>query len=543
MKAAIASSVVVLASGLTAKPDSMREVFDDFTDFATRIPFAKYPDKIFRRITDCMKTAGPTLYPLASDAAWTGWTQYGIQGGQPDDPWSVNNSAPWMEYDPRNLTYDGHGIPVIEPCNTLSNLAYYRIIPDICAKRGTLAMDDGYINAIIQGFATLGMGSSFFHGSRTHLGYTLDNVPISVIAYQHFQLMTSSLKPGANDTDSVLHELSTSPRAYNGRALATKLHNIPIEFGLGDWLSRLNALDQPQYFLTFGAIIINGLTLFAPDSVSDEIIKLASSLFKLSPKVTAFLEDSFVPTIRGSMANIQLTLAEKATVVSKGVGTLVKLLYAYFWQECQFKYGILYNPTWNVFGALLIPAVNALSNKLTGFEHPDASIQMSEDIYPGQEWCRVKHTSPHAKWHEQSANGLMDLGYFADAVKTIIDTAQVRQASRTNNVRTDSVGSEVVFTTAVFDEWASEMQALPWSERYIVTQAFVHAVNDIVVDMDQCSTSVVDGSITWDDLACYLASIHSAADFVEKLFREISTHHDLAVSQVQRTPAGRLVVV
>jgi hypothetical protein len=547
MKAAIVSLVVVLASGLTAKPDSMHEVFDDFAHFATRIPFAKYPDELFRRITDCMETAGPTLYPKASDAAWTGWTQYGIQGGQPDDPWSVNNTAGWMEYDPRNLTYQGHGIIVIEPCNTVSNLAYYRIIPEICTKRGKLTMDDGYINAIIQGFATLGMGSSFMHGSRTQLGGAFDNIPISVIAYQYFQLMTSSLKPlifpGVNDTDSVLHELSTTPRAYNGRVLATKLHNIPIEFGLDDWQSALNALDRPQYFFTFGAIIINALTTFAPDSISDGIIKLSCSLFQLTPEVTAFLEHTFVPVIRGSMVNIQLTLAEKASVLSKGVGTIIKLLYAFMWQEGIFKYGILYNPTWNVFGALLIPAVNALSNKLTGFEHPDASIQMGEDIYPGQEWCRVKHTSPHAKWHQQSANGLMDLGYFADAVRTVIDNAQARQASRTDSVRTGSVGSDVVFTTAVFDEWAADMQAQSWSEGYVVTQAFVHAVKDIVVDMDRCSTGVADDSITWEDLACYLESITSAADFVQKLFREISAYHDLLATQVQRTPNARLVLV
>ena len=68
------------------------------------------------------------------------------------------------------------------------------------------------------------------------------------------------------------------------------------------------------------------------------------------------------------------------------VGTLIKLLYAFMWQEGIFKYGVLYEPAWNVFGALLIPAVNSLSNKLTGFDHPDASIQASDAIYPGQEY-------------------------------------------------------------------------------------------------------------------------------------------------------------
>merc|ERR1712232_490140 len=147
------------------------------------------------------------------------------------------------------------------------------------------------------------------------MGY--DNIPISVIAYQFFQLMTDSLKPEGNGTDSVLHELSASPRAYNGRVLATKIHTIPLHFELDDWQSALDALDRPQYFFTFGAIIINGLTLIAPDFISDPIIKLAMSLFSLGTEVREFIEHTFVGTIRGAMKPIHLTLSEKAAISSK----------------------------------------------------------------------------------------------------------------------------------------------------------------------------------------------------------------------------------
>jgi hypothetical protein len=529
----------------------MREVFNDLTDFATRVPFAKYPDDEFKKLTDCLATAGPSLYPTASDAAWTGWTQFGINGGGPDDPWSVNNTAEWMEYDPRNLTYKGHRIPIIEPCNTVSNLAYYRIIPDICTNRAKIGMSDAYVNAIIQGFATLGMGSSFMHGSRTQLGDAFDNIPIGVIAYNQFQLMTESLKPGANGTVSILHELSPSPRAYDGRVLAMKLHTIPLHFELNDWKSALKKLDQPDYFFTFGAIAINALTLIFPDAISDKIIHTVMPWFDFSPEAQAFLVDSFVPTIRSATSNLHLTIKEKTTLLSKGAGTVIKLLYAFAWQEHFFKYGLLYDATWNVFGALLIPAMNSLANKLTGFEHPDSSIQKSEAIYPGQEWCRVKHTAPHAKWHEESANGFMDLGYLANDVKILIDTAQAREASRRTSLRhsngrrfdgTDD-SSEVFLTVDVIDSWVAEMKAQPWSEGYLVTQAFALAVKDIVSDMDKCENGVTDGTITREDIGCYLTGISSAGDFMQKLYEDIQSYYKRGLSQVHNTPNSNPLLV
>jgi len=518
---------------------TMREVFDDLTQFGVQLPLIRYPSKTFDEITFCMSTAGDTLYPSASDASWTGWTQFGINRGQPGDPWSLDNSAPWMEYDPRNLTFQKNKIPIIEPCNTVSNLAYYRIIPDLCANRDKLTMDDGYVNAMIQGFATLGMGSSFMHGSRTSLGGAFDNIPISVIAYQYFQLMTDSLT-AKNGTHSVLHELSESPRAYDGRVLATKLHTIPLEHELNDWHTALNKLDRPQYYFTFGAIIINALTLLAPPAVNDVLIPPLMSAFGLSDEVQKFLLNTFIPTIRDATADINLSLKQRGELVSKFAGTLVKLLYAFMWQEQVVKYNAIYDPTWNLFGALLMPALNALSNSLTGFYHADASIQMAgEGIYGGQHYCRVKATAPHAKWHEVSANGLMDLGYMADAVKVQIDAAKKAAASSGDDIH----GSEVFMTTDIIDSWAADLKAEDWTEGYLVQNAFALVVKGIAKDMDKCTTGQADGSITWDELACYVGGIKSSADFIDKLFQSIQSHYKPTLSQVHSTPFANPVFV
>ena len=58
-------------------------------------------DEHWGAITVCLGTAGDSLYPAASDAAWIGWTRFGINGGFPNDPWRINNMAAYKEYGQR----------------------------------------------------------------------------------------------------------------------------------------------------------------------------------------------------------------------------------------------------------------------------------------------------------------------------------------------------------------------------------------------------------------------------------------------------------
>ena len=55
-----------------------------------------------------------------------------------------------------------------------------------------------------------------------------------------------------------------------------------------------------------------------------------------------------------------------------------------------------------------------MANLLTGFVHTDKDAQSCTNVYPGDSRCRVQQ--PHSKWHEESANGLTDLAFLADAL-------------------------------------------------------------------------------------------------------------------------------
>lgn len=498
----------------------MKDSFDSLTRFATRLPTSHYPKDKWAAITDCMATASTGLWPTASDAAWDGWTQFGINGGTANDPWRADNpSCGFYETDPRNMTFRGQKFPIIEPCNTLSNLAYYRILPDLCNVRNNLTMSDEYVDALLGGFATLGMGSSFMHGSRTQLGGTFDNTPIGVIAYQYHQLMTDSLTSGVNGTDSVLHEISPTPRAYDGRTLAKKMIEIPLDFEIGDWNDALLGLDVPDYFFTFSTIIVNAFTLMLPDAVSDFFINFAINLFgnMLSDDVRVFITQTYVTNIRGAV-DFQLTLQEKEALLPIFLGTVMKLLWAFVWQEQTFVYSFVFNAEWNIAGNLATPTLFKLANKLTGFTHDDLDYQQNKDIYPGQLTCNVKASAPHAKWHEVSATGLMDLAFMSDAVRTYIDTAKARDSP---SYATSE--NEVFIRTDIIDEWAAEIAAEPLNA---VELDFVAVVKDLVHDADSCDSGEADGTITWKEMACFLGKSDGT---LKRVFDAITASKDVYV--------------
>jgi hypothetical protein len=234
------------------------------------------------------------------------------------------------------------------------------------------------------------------------------------------------------------------------------------------------------------------------------------SLFQLEDDVRAFILDSYVPAVRDATVDVKLDLKSKAELLKVFAGTMVKLLYAFVWQEEIFQYKLVYNMEWNVLGALLTPAVNSLANRLTGFLHSDETIQKSEAVYPGQDFCKVKHTAPHAKWHEISANGLMDLAYMADRVKAAIEAGK-------HQVEAEEPGIPI----SMVEDWAQELAKEPLTEASAASAAFVPTVRQIVGAMDGCS-GAADGQVTAADVACFVATIDSREGFVTDLFRAIS---------------------
>jgi phosphoribosyl 1,2-cyclic phosphodiesterase len=61
---------------------------------------------------------------------------------------------------------------------------------------------------------------------------------------------------------------------------------------------------------------------------------------------------------------------------------------------------------------------NRWSSDLSGIPQTDEAVITSIDLYPGVQFCR--NYSPHSLWHEESANGLLELVLMADSVNNIL---------------------------------------------------------------------------------------------------------------------------
>ena len=69
-------------------------------------------------------------------------------------------------------------------------------------------------------------------------------------------------------------------------------------------------------------------------------------------------------------------------------------------------------------GGALLPDVNAFANSFSKFPQTDSNVENSFEVYPGDVHCR--HYSPHAIWHEESANGLLEIVFLTDAINGIL---------------------------------------------------------------------------------------------------------------------------
>jgi hypothetical protein len=80
-----------------------------------------------------------------------------------------------------------------------------------------------------------------------------------------------------------------------------------------------------------------------------------------------------------------------------------------------------------------MPYINGVFSKISGFPQTDSYVTAAENVYPGDKQCKVY--SPHAVWHEQSANGFVEVIMLADYVNGVLSKAiAARDASEKDNM-------------------------------------------------------------------------------------------------------------
>jgi len=315
-----------------------------------------------------------------------------------------------MGYHEQNLTFqEYHNIGIYEPCNYASNLAYYHVVTMICDNT-EWTLPAMYQKAMAQAFTSLTVGSAFWHGSHTLLGNIADNRFIDVVAYLAHQASLENL-PVSN----LVRELSTTQRQRSGTATAQQLADMLRTSPVESWIGFIEELDTPDYMLTFSGIVVTLLTLQLPQDQVDAVLPPLMDAFSLPNDTRAFITDLYLPELRAGTADVSLGFLEHAQFQLNTVGTLIKLIYAFLWQEYALTDNELFlDPEVNQIGASFMVTINSLADYLTDFPTLDNSLQRGYGIYPGEEWCNPQE--PHSKWHVESANGLMDLMMLADNV-------------------------------------------------------------------------------------------------------------------------------
>ena len=201
-------------------------------------------------------------------------------------------------------------------------------------------------------------------------------------------------------------------------------------------------------FKTFAAFFTVVFNLVFPTTITDFLLGAVGG-FLLEPEDLNFITDQYQPVLRQALEenNVVVGFKTRLGLVFKTIGFGLKIVRAgivagrqafpillaacrdltalflqfkaFAWQEETIPGGHLTDPKKNFLGALSMPITNLIGNKLTGFDRSsDFGFQATFGVYPGDKICRK--TIPHAKWHEQSANALVDFIFLGDEVAKVM---------------------------------------------------------------------------------------------------------------------------
>ena len=272
----MALHLFVLVLGIsTASGGSLQVMLDAIAGFSTGAP---YDPDYYAELTGCWDRIDPGLLPT-QDRMWQGFLNYSAAGGSPDgtDPWIPNLGCKskkhngWFE---TNYT-EGIGgtlnITICEPCNFISNMAFYRGTTRMCArdKVDPWQLSGEMKRAVVRAMAAEAAGSAFMHGSETLLGAAFDTRGETVLPWLAHQAAVARLPPGYS-TNPVLRDFSFEPQRTAIEVMDT-LTNAFNELEAQDWLpviSKLSADLTPP----IGGMIGSLFSLVFPAAIIDPLL-------------------------------------------------------------------------------------------------------------------------------------------------------------------------------------------------------------------------------------------------------------------------------
>lgn len=381
-----------------------------------------YPESWWMERQECFNTISPTLIDTL-DLAWQGMIQYWEMGGQRGDFWYKCDEFRWFE---NNCTMQpGVEMAIWEPCNYVSNLAYDRLVLELCRQDGwTLGQMD--VRRIAEAFAIVTFGSGFFHGSETCLGKIQDTKSNDLFIYILHQASMINIP-----YDPILHDLSLTPRVMSAPEIVEYWLDMFDTKPVTQWNAAFEIVDIPgiqkQFSAVFGKILLLEFGYNGTITIATPLMDLLG----VGQEDREFIFDLYLPLLDEHIGHIDLTLEESAELLENTIGTVIKLLYGFFWQESIIDLtGINDTPEINEAGASFTPRVNMFANNLTRWDLHVEDVQLGGG-YPGSEGCN--NVIPHAKWHAQTAAALSDMTRLMDFVLELENRHPAAPDTRTSS--------------------------------------------------------------------------------------------------------------
>ena len=385
-------------------------MLDALQRLMTGIEGDTFDRKFYSKILVCMKVMDSRL-PDSHEGIWKGWV----------DHWK-GNSDEWGKSDPffeNNITtLDYLDMRIYEPCNTMSSTSFYHALEDYCVrtlKSQEFNMPDIYLRSIGKALAQMGPTSAFYHCSNSNVGGQEDVAGIRIFAYLVYQGMTSILPTDS----SVVKELSSSSRSLTALEMQEEFLKMHLNLPVTEWLSRIESLKLLDYLVTFTGIVSFYLSIVSP-TLANTLVPILVDLFGLPDELRTFIEESHLPEVRAVLEPIDIPVSDRLRIFKKSLTPIIKLVYAFIWQEQAFPFGdVIYTTPVNAGGFAKMPAVHKTANKFAKFKYYNLPLQAALGVYPGEKRCG--ETNPHSKWHVGSAAGVLDLFYLADEIYGVLE--------------------------------------------------------------------------------------------------------------------------
>ena len=394
------------------EPSPMLQMLDAMQQLLTG--GGQYDREYYAELRSCMEQLHPDM-EASQDAAWQGMIDYWNTRGGVDDSWGSSGTT-YMEQNATTTTF--LNMVIYEPCNYASNIAFYHDTTEICNRYSNgdpFSYPPEYVFALGKAFSQLAMGSSFMHGSHTKLGHQQDAEGIRVVSYLVHQGSLAAFP----DASSVLTDLSPSPRSLNSIEIAEELFQMYLTQPVDQWYNRTDSIDVPDYMLSFSGFFSTVFTLLLDPETVDYYVVTICNAFGVPVEIQNFILEQYLPELRNLTGDFDLSGFDRTKFVANTASTVVKLIYAFLWQEEYLTDSPLFlNETVNELGYELLPEINNMLNIFNTFDYYDSNLQNGTDLYPGDAWCNP--VGPHAKWHVEATVGLLDFMYLGDEVYRLL---------------------------------------------------------------------------------------------------------------------------